>query len=147
MRDTHTSNFDSRNPTTSTNSNTTLDIPTAWHPGAFDFEKLDVFAVAREALARGDKVARRLPRGYATLADQLRRALLSTYLGIAEASSRAGNDRLARYKCSRGEAAEAGAALQAVAALGLVPAADVEPIITLLRRTAAMLTRLAQMAR
>lgn len=46
--------------------------------------------------------ARRLPRGYATLADQLRRALLSAYLGIAEATSRTGADRLARYRCARG---------------------------------------------
>ena len=62
---------------------------------AFDYQRLDAFKVAREALRLGDALARRLPRGYATLQDQLRRALLSAYLGIAEASSRQGADRAA----------------------------------------------------
>jgi hypothetical protein len=46
--------------------------------------------VAKEALGRGDRLARRFPRGYGKLADQLRRALLSAYLGVAEAASREG---------------------------------------------------------
>ena len=46
-------------------------------------------------------LARRLPRGYATLQDQLRRALLSAYLGIADAPSRRGADRLCRFRCAR----------------------------------------------
>src|SRR5262245_53965228 len=50
----------------------------------FDHHRLDAFGVARQALQRGDAIARRLPRGYATLSDQLRRALLSAFLGIAE---------------------------------------------------------------
>ena len=54
----------------------------------FDHHRLDAFSVAREALVLGDSITRRIPRGYANLADQLRRALLSTFLGIAEASSR-----------------------------------------------------------
>jgi hypothetical protein len=54
---------------------------------AFDYQRLDAFKVARETLRLGDALARRLPRGYATLQDQLRRALLSAYLGIAEASA------------------------------------------------------------
>jgi hypothetical protein len=54
---------------------------------------------------------------------------------------------LARYRCARGEAAEAAAALQAVIALGLFSSTEVEPIVTLLRRVAAMLTRLAHLNR
>jgi len=80
---------------------------------AFDYQRLDAFKVAREALRLGDALARRLPRGYATLKDQLRRALLSAYLGIAEASSCQGADRLCRFRSVRWEACEAAAALEA----------------------------------
>ena len=34
---------------------------------AFDYQRLDAFKVARGTLRRGDALARRLPRGYATL--------------------------------------------------------------------------------
>jgi len=89
--------FEQRAP--STNSNTLPEHPANWRPGAFGYERLDAFAVAREALGLGDRLARRLPRGYGKLGDQLRRALLSTYLGIAEGASRTGADRLARFRC------------------------------------------------
>jgi len=115
----------------------------AYKARRFDYQRLDAYVVAKEALGRGDRLARRLPRGYGKLADQLRRALLSAYLGVAEAASRDGADRRARFRCSRGEASEAAAALEAVLLLGLAPAAEVEPIIALLGRLCAMLTRLA----
>ena len=99
--------------------------------------------MAREALVLGDSITRRIPRGYANLADQLRRALLSTFLGIAEASSRSGSDRLARFRCARGEASEAAAALEAIQLLQLAPESDVEHVLVLLDRLCAMLTRLA----
>jgi len=95
----------------------------------------------------GDQLARQLPRGYAKLADQLRRALLSAHLGVAEAASRTGADRQARFRCARGEASEAAAALEAVLALRLCPAERVEPIVYQLGRLCAMLTRLAGVAR
>ena len=111
---------------------------------AFDYQRLDAFKVAREALRLGDALARRLPRGYATLQDQLRRALLSAYLGIAEASSRQGADRLCRFRCARGEACEA-AALEGVLVLNLAPEAEILTLLVLLDRLCAMLTRLAHM--
>ena len=118
-----------------------------YRAGCFDYQRLDAYAVAKEALGRGDRLARRLPRGYGKLADQLRRALLSAYLGVAEAASRDGADRTARFRCARGEASEAAAALEAVQLLGLASAAEVEPIIGLLGRLCAMLTRLAGYAK
>jgi four helix bundle protein len=134
--------------TPSTNSSThTTTEPAAWRAGPFDFQRLDAYAVAKEALVAGDRLARQLPRGYAKLADQLRRALLSAHLGIAEAASRSGADRRSRFKCARGEASEAAAALEAVLALQLAPAERVEPILHLLGRLAAMLTRLAGITR
>ena len=113
----------------------------------FAHDRLDAYAVAREALVLGEAVARDLPRGHATLADQLRRALLSAFLGIAEAASRSGADRLARFRCARGEASEAAAALDAVRLLGLAPAERVQPVVELLGRLYAMLTRLAKAGR
>jgi four helix bundle protein len=112
-------------------------------PGTFDHHRLDAFHVAREALRLGDVIARKLPRGYATLADQLRRALLAAYLGVAEASSRQGHDRMARFRCARGEASEAAAALEAVAMLGRAPEDDTRAVVALCDRLCAMLTRLA----
>ena len=91
----------------------------------------------------GDEIARRLPRGHASLADQLRRALLAAYLGSAEGASRSGSDRLARFRCARGEASEAAAALEAVQLLRLAPDEKINSVIQLLDRLCAMLTRLA----
>ena len=82
-------------------------------------------------------------RVVANLADQLRRALLSTFLGIEEASNRSGSDRLARFRCARGEASEAAAALEAIQLLRLAPQSDVEHVLLLLDRLCSMLTRLA----
>ena len=109
----------------------------------FDHHRLDAFRVAREALCLGDEIVKRLLRGYAALADQLRRALLATFLGIAEGSSRSGSDRMARFRCARGEASEAAAALEAVLLLRLAPQNEVERALGLLDRLCAMLTRLA----
>lgn len=68
-------------------------------------------------------------------------------LGIEQAASRTGADRLARFRCARGEASEAAAALDAIVALGLAPRAEVEPVVVLLGRLYAMLTRLAKAGR
>ena len=113
----------------------------------FAHDQLDAYRVAREALAQGDPIARDLPRGYSTLADQLRRALLSAFLNIAEAASRYGADRMARFRVARGEVSEAAAALDAVQVLGLVSAERVQPVVVLLGRLYATLTRLAKVGR
>jgi four helix bundle protein len=130
----------------SPNTRPSHEVP-AWQPGPFDYQKLDAYKVALQVLVEGDRLAKQLPRGYAKLADQLRRALLSAHLGVAEAASRKGADRRARFRCARGEEAEAAAALEAVIALQLAPTELVEPIIHLLGRLCAMLTRLAGVAR
>ncbi|MBK8999882.1 MAG: hypothetical protein IPM35_29545 [Myxococcales bacterium] len=43
---------------------------------------LDAHRIALEALVRGDAIARKLPRGYGPLRDQLSRALQSAYLQL-----------------------------------------------------------------
>ena len=59
---------------------------------------------------------------------------LSAYLGIAEASSRQGADRLCRFRCARGEACEAAAALEGVLVLNLAPEAEILTLLALLDR-------------
>ncbi|HEY4116909.1 MAG TPA: four helix bundle protein [Byssovorax sp.] len=113
----------------------------------FAHHRLDAYTVAKEALVAGEALARRLPRGNAVLADQLRRALLSALLNVAEGASRSGADRVARFRIARGEASEAAAALDAAHALGLASQGEVRPVLTLLGRLYAMLTRLTKAAR
>lgn len=70
---------------------------------------------------------------------------LPLYLGIAEASSRQGADRLCCFRRARGEACEAAAALESVLVLNLAPEAESLTLLALLDRLCAMLTRLAHM--
>ena len=67
------------------------------------FQRLDVYRVAIEFLALAVEVAANVPRGYAHLADQLRRAATSSPLNIAEAAGRASDADAARhYAIARG---------------------------------------------
>ena len=112
----------------------------------FPHHKLHAFTVAREAFVRGTAIASQLPRGHANLADQVRRALLSAYLQIAEASARSGADRVARFRVARGETCEAAAGIEAVQLLGLASGAECDAVLELLDRVTAMLSRLAPRA-
>ena len=110
--------------------------------GPFDHERLDAFVVARDALTLGEAIARGIPAERAYLAEQLRRALLDAYLGVAEAASETGPPRVARTRTARARAGEAAAALEAISLLDIAPSEQVAPTIELLGRLCAMLTRL-----
>ena len=112
------------------------------YPARFSHHRLDAFGVILEALRLGDAIAREIPRGYGKLTDQLRRALLGAYLQFTEGAAREGADRNSRLRCSRAEAGESAAALEAAVVLGLVSEAKVAPVIILLDRFCAMVTRL-----
>ena len=83
------------------------------HTTRFAHHRLDAFHTAKRALVMGDALVRKLPRGYGPLADQMRRALLGTYLQLTEAAARDGNDRRQRFRCARGECNEAAEAVEA----------------------------------
>jgi four helix bundle protein len=76
------------------------------------------------------------------LGEQLRRALSSSALNIAEGNRSQGGHRLARFSTAAGSNAESRAALRVAVAWGYVQAHEVEPGDVLLDRVAAMLHRL-----
>lgn len=105
----------------------------------FDHDRLQVAPVLLDALELGGRMANALPRGYAPMADQLRRALQGAWLQTCEAAARRGQDRVSRYWAARAEACEAGGAAQAIARLKLAPEKDCSHLIALLGRITAML--------
>ena len=76
------------------------------------------------------------------LGEQLRRALSSVPLNIAEGNRSEGGHRLTRFSTAAGSCAEARAALQVAIAWGYVSLDAIKPGDELLDRVAAMLHRL-----
>jgi four helix bundle protein len=106
----------------------------------FGFQKLDVYQCATQFLARSAPLAERAPRGYAALANQLRRAALSIPLNIAEGSGKFDNDARRFYAIARGSALESAAVLDAFESLNVASAAELTEARDLLDRIVAMLT-------
>ncbi len=111
--------------------------------GQFPHQSLDAYAVALDALVAADNIAKKLPRGYGPMADQLRRATQSSFLQLAEGVARTGPDRVQRLRGARAEACEAAACVEALGRLGLAQPPEVEVLLVLLGRLAAMLNKLA----
>jgi len=107
----------------------------------FGFQKLDVYQCATSFLALSAPLAEQAPRGYGSLADQLRRAALSIPLNIAEGSSGKFNKDARRfYAIARGSALECAAILDAFESLAAAPAKELAKGRELLERIVAMLT-------
>jgi four helix bundle protein len=117
--------------------------PEALAPMPVDHEKLDVYVLAVDFVARANGIVEELPRGRGYLADQLQRAALSIVLNIAEGAGKfSGVDKAAFYARARGSATESAAVLDVCAHLNLVPAAVCEQHKAILNRVAQMLTKL-----
>ena len=87
-----------------------------------------------EAIARRD-------RG---LADQVRRAVTSVPLNLAEGSRRAGGDRLHAYRVAAGSADEVLVGLRVAEALGYLGEGQAREAIELADRVIAMVTRIVR---
>jgi four helix bundle protein len=110
-----------------------------------DYEKLDVYQCAIEHLACVFRWLPLVPRGYAALTDQWRRAAMSIPLNIAEAVGKTTiADRNNRYVVARGEAMECCAVLDVLVLLEAVPPEEVATAKQLLVRIVGMLTKLAR---
>ena len=68
----------------------------------FEHERLDVYRASIELVAGADQLADRFPRGRAHLSDQLRRAVASIPLNIAEGAGEfAPADKARFYRIAR----------------------------------------------
>jgi four helix bundle protein len=112
----------------------------------FDFERLDAFKVAVDAVAAVDGLAEGLPDGRAYIRDQLRRAVNSIALNIAEGAGEFAPAEKARfYRMAKRSAAETAGQLLVCRRLGLV--ADAPPLegaLELLRRVISILVTLVR---
>jgi len=110
-----------------------------------DYEKLDVYQCAIEHLAFMFRSIPTVPRGYAALVDQWRRASMSVPLNIAEAVGKTSEaDRNNRYAIARGEAMECGAIIDVVRLLDVLPETELSAAKQLLIRVVGMLSKLCR---
>jgi len=110
-----------------------------------DHEKLDVYQCAIDFLAVTVQVAENLPRGYGSLADQLKRASWSIPLNIAEGCGKTRPDDKKRfYAIARGSAMECGAILDVCEKLQVIEVSLFQNGKTLLIRVVSMLTKMCQ---
>lgn len=107
----------------------------------FAHHRLDAYRVALELFAGVERT--HLPKGYADLRDQMRRAAAATVRHIAEGASRTHpRDKAARFMCARGECAECDASLEMAEVLGLASRARTGELRRLADRVGAMLSGL-----
>jgi four helix bundle protein len=111
----------------------------------FSFQKLDVYRCAIDFLALSVQFVAKLPKGNASLAEQLRRAALSIPLNIAEGAGRSSDADAARhYAIARGSAMECAAIVDALQVLALLDTTEHVRATETLARIIAMLTKLCR---
>jgi len=110
----------------------------------FGFQKLDVYRCASEFLAVGTHLADAAPRGYSSLADQLRRAAISIPLNIAEGSGKFDREARRFYTIARGSALECAAIVDAFEIVGVEAEEELGKARLLLDRIVAMLTAMVR---
>ena len=108
-------------------------------------ERLDVYQKAIEFLAIAVQLASQIPKGYAAVADQLKRAAVSSVLSIAEAAGKpTPGENKKHCGIARGSALECGAALDTLRVLGAGETLLVDRGKELLVDVVAMLTKLCR---
>jgi four helix bundle protein len=111
----------------------------------FDFERLDVFNVALEAVAVLDLLAEDLPDGRGYIRDQLRRAANSIPLNIAEGAGEFQPAEKARfYRIAKRSGTECAGQILVCRRLGLAEAPRVDAALDVLQRVIAMLVTLVR---
>jgi len=110
-----------------------------------DHEKLDVYKVSIEFMAIAINIADNIPRGYSSLADQLKRAAWSIPLNIAEGCGKNRiNDKKRFYAIARGSAMECAAIIDVCQVLKIDNKNSFKQGKSLLTRVVSMLTKLNQ---
>ena len=114
----------------------------------FGYEKLDVYQCAMEFLAEAIQLSDRLPKGFAHLGDQLKRASLSVPLNIAEGSGKSSpQERRRFFEIARSSALECSAIINCARTLTLAEPALLVTIRTLILRIVQMLSKLTSQHR
>lgn len=108
----------------------------------FGFQKLDVYRCAIEFVSVAVPLSETVPKGFAALGDQLRRASTSIPLNVAEGSGKFDKDARRFYAIARGSALECAAIVDVFKALSLIQPESYDTTQALLDRVVAMLTRL-----
>jgi len=110
-----------------------------------DYERLDAYQCALQFAALCFKILEELPRGHSELSDQLRRAVISVPLNIAEGAGKpAEKDRRRFNAIARGSAMECGAVLDLLRLQRLVEPGVGAEAKTLCTRCVSMLSKMAR---
>lgn len=110
-----------------------------------DYEKLDAYQFALRFAGICFAILEHLPRGHAELADQLRRAIISVPLNIAEGAGKATDKDRRRFNAiARGSAMECGAVLDLLKLQNLAEPAAIAEAKALCTRVVAMLSKMAR---
>ena len=111
----------------------------------FTHHRLKVYHLALRMAALAKAVADKIPRGYRSYADHLKRSSGNTALLIGEGANRYSSGmKRQRYEEALGEAGEVAVVAEVVVTLGLVPEADTTDLLHHADRVCAMLTRLVK---
>ena len=95
----------------------------------FGFQKLDVYRCAIEFLSLAAPLSESVPKGYAALGDQLRRASSSIPLNLAEGTGRMTSaDKKHYITIARSSVFECVAILQVLGELGSLPLAQAQDL-------------------
>ncbi len=98
-----------------------------------NYRNLEVYRLAIAFLPLASQLTDRFPPGYASFADQIRRASLSVPLNIAEGSGKTRpTDQKRFYAIARGSAMECGAIVDACLAPGFIDKASVREAVKIL---------------
>lgn len=109
----------------------------------FEFEKLEVHALALALIPIVARIAKQFPRGFGDLKDHLQRSARSIHLNIAEGSGKyRGGAKAERYATARASANECASALAEARLLDLADRATLDEARALLNRICSMLTKL-----
>ena len=114
----------------------------------FDYERLDVYQLARVLNRELAVIIAELPRGAGEAADNLRRAGASITRNVAEANGKwTGPDKAQRYHIARGSAMEVGASLDELVDFGYLAPGRITRAKGLAARTVSMIMGLIRSTR
>jgi four helix bundle protein len=107
------------------------------------YEKLEVYQRSLDCVEHGLALIYTLPKGYAELASQLKRALFSVSLNIAEGAAKSSfSDKRRFYDIARGSAMESAAVCDILARAKVVDNSQQRRLKELLHRVISMLSKM-----